>query len=135
MIRGHHDKLERTDLDFADLRSTILAKTGGIPSEVTGLISAMIASERPSEEAKNWEAKPNLPSGFLSDTVGVALWVLSEDGDFNTKNDILRENTRTDFESIGPDLQATGLVARSHDRKIQYRLTALGQLIAASVDL
>ncbi|MFQ6551895.1 hypothetical protein AAD018_006050 [Aestuariibius insulae] len=135
MIRVHLDKLERTDLDSADLRSTILAKTGGIPSEVTGLISAMIASERPSEEAKNWEAKPNLPSGFLSDTVGVALWVLSEDGDFNTKNDILRENTGTDFESIGPDLQATGLVARSHDRKIQYRLTALGQLIAASVDL
>ncbi|OOY31103.1 hypothetical protein BMI88_08135 [Thioclava sp. F36-6] len=135
MIRVHLDELERTDLDTPDLRNTILAKTGGIPLEVTSLVSTMIASERPSEEAKNWKAKPKLPNGFLSDAVGVALWVLNEDGDFDTKNEILRDNAGKDFESIGPDLQATGLVARSHDRKTQYRLTAFGQLIASSVEL
>ena len=98
------------------------------------MISAMIVSDRPEEEAKNWETKPNLPDGFMSNSVGVALWVLSEDGDFATKNELLKECTGADFESLGPDLLATGLVARSYDKKTQYRLTALGQLIVASND-
>lgn len=136
MIRVHLDKLERTDLDIVDLRNTILTKTGGISTEVTRLISAMIVSDRPEEEAKNWETKPNLdlPDGFMRNSLGVALWVLGEDGDFATKNELLKECTGADFESLGPDLLATGLAARSYDKKTQYRLTALGQLIVASND-
>ena len=135
MIRVHLDGCEQPDLDTPDLRQAILSATGGIPSEVTALISEMRNSERPEEQAKNWIVKAKFPDEFMSDDVAHALWVLNEEGDFQTKNDLLREMTNKDFEMIGPDLQATGLVTRRPQREDPYRLSALGRLIAKTVKI
>lgn len=135
MIRVHLDGCEPTDFDRPDLRQAILSATGGIPSEVTSLISNMINSEQPWEQAKNWTIKAKFPEEFMSDDVAYALWALNDEGDFEMKNDFLREMTKKDFEMIGPDLQATGLVTRRPQREDPYRLSALGRLIAKTVKI
>ena len=135
MIRVHLHDCEQTGLDTPELRQAILSATGGIPTEVTSLISEIRDLNQPAEQVKNWTVKAQLPEEFMSDDVACALWFLNEDGDFETKNYLLRERTHKDFEMIGPDLQATGLVTRRPQRENPYHLSALGRLIAKTVKI
>ena len=133
MIRVHLDDIEKTNLDTPELRAAILDATGGIPTEVTALIKDMASAENPDAVAANWKPNTKLPDEFLNDAEAFALWILNEAGDFKVKNEMLVEYAGTDFESIGPDLQAVGLIAPGNRRNSQYQLSAFGRMLARSV--
>ena len=128
MIRVHLDNIEKTNLDTPELRAAILDATGGIPTEVTALINDMANAENPSAVVENWKPNIKLPDGFLNDTEKYALWVLNETDDFKFNNEMLIERTGTDFESIGPDLQAFGLIAPGNHINGQYQLSVFGRM-------
>ena len=136
MIRVHLDGIEKTNLDTPELRAAILNATGGIPTEVTALIKAMESADNPDAIAENWKPNTKLPDDFLNDAEAFTLWVLNEPGDFKVKKEMLAErHPGIDFETIGPDLQAAGLLAPRNHRNSQYQLSAFGRMLARSVQL
>jgi hypothetical protein len=133
MIRVHLDELEKTHLDTRELRHAILEATGGIPSEVQKLITAMIQSEAPAETATNWSINASLPVDFFDEVVQTALTIMDMDGSYADKNEMLYSETGKDFETIGPDLRATGIVSGRRKKDNPFVLSSFGRFLANSV--
>ncbi|SDF02946.1 hypothetical protein SAMN04488105_111118 [Salipiger thiooxidans] len=136
MIRVHLHMIEELELDKPATWEAILSAAGGIPSETIELIRKMSKANDPIEVAREWRVSQRFPDPISKGFLGQALLLLElgEGEDYQTFDDLMREQTGCDLVTIGPDLVATGLVAGWSPKVGRIRRSALGDLISRTLE-
>ncbi|MFC0810339.1 hypothetical protein ACFHWW_33710, partial [Ensifer sp. P24N7] len=136
MVRAHLHQIEKTELDTPSLREIILEVAGGIPTETVKLIKEMRVAPDPMEIAQTWQPVLRPPPGILQGALGRALRILelADGGDYETLDDLMREDTGCELVDIGPDLRATGLVTSWNPKTGHIRRSALGDFIRKLIE-
>ncbi|MBV6649221.1 MAG: hypothetical protein KI789_05820 [Hoeflea sp.] len=137
MVRVHLHMIEEPELDKRPLRKAILDAAGGIPAETINLVKEMSLSNDPAAVAARWKVTERFPEKILGGPLGRALPLveLADDEDYETLDDLMREQLGCDLMTIGPDLMATGLVAAWNAKNGIIRPSALGIIIAKMVEV
>lgn len=132
MIRVHLDNMEYTVLDHRKLRQRILEQTGGVPSDIIELIQAIHNGDDTDAVFSVWASGVTLPEELIDGVLGSAIEVI-EDADgpeaYSFVNELVREQTRNDLLTLGPDLVATGLLADWSAKRQRIRVSALGRMV------
>ncbi|AXS40979.1 ATP-binding protein [Breoghania sp. L-A4] len=136
MVRAHLQQIEKTDLDTPAFRKAILETTGGLPTETIKLIRAMSLASDPTEVVRTWAISEKLPVSFFKGALGQALRLIevAEKDDYQALDELMCEEIGQDLETIGPDLLAIGLVVDWNAKARRIRRSALGDLIAQTLE-
>jgi len=126
MLRIHLHNIEKegTDLDTPSRRAAILQATGGIPTETTNLVRALVNAEEPDGVIAGWKAGLHNIAEIASGPVGRSLVIIEEAkkrDDYVAIDELLRETVGTDLVTIGPDLVAMGLISRWNSKTYSIR--------------
>ena len=132
-LRMHLRQIEATDLDLPEIRDRILAVTGGIPSHVVETVSQL----RNASDRMGLLDRLDLPihNDHLPDMPDLAQvldWLSDYNNDHASKeqldglNEMLSDGVGQDLVSLGPDLQAIGLLKEGYKEHYQIELTSLG---------
>ncbi|KOF13186.1 hypothetical protein AC244_32095 [Ensifer adhaerens] len=133
MLRIHLHNFDLTSFDTPAQRAAILSATGGIPTDTIKLVNQMEFSDDPDAVVRKWTPSSRFADRLTSGTLGRALSAIEEvtnPGDYDAINDLIRDMTGADIVSIGPDLLATGLIAGWNHKARSIRRSALGELVA-----
>lgn len=137
MLRVHLSNIDHTELDTPDLRTKILAATGGIPSETVKLVAELASPHRDPEEVfAGWSSTIRVPEAIAQEAIGKALTLIedtSDPGDYEALNDLIREETGSDLVTHGPDLLASGLIMTWNAKARRIRRSAFGELVASRI--
>jgi hypothetical protein len=139
MLRVHLHNIEKdgTDLDTLGRRDAILRATGGIPTEVVGLVRAIASAEDPDAVIADWRPSPRGLPDIATSTIGRVMELIDDDtrgDDYATLDLLIQENVGCDLLTIGPDLIAMGLASEWNPKTQRLRRSALGGLIALQIE-
>lgn len=137
---GSEDDIVHTLGELAETEpssAAILAATGGIPSEITGLVrEARFADDRDAPIAR-WKPvfdKVTAATAGAADDRFWKVFLLVESDpkpeDYLAMNDLIRDATGADLVNIGPDLVAMGLVIGWNHAVHRIQRSALSDLLA-----
>lgn len=132
MIRVHLNNAEQNALDTRRNREEILRLTGGIPTLIMSLIGQMI-NVGAEEAFVSWRQDDRLARSLEGTTIERALKEILEvdtPEDYRDVEELVKLASGKDLTSIGPDLQAIGLIAGWNPQKHRVRLSALGELVS-----
>lgn len=137
MVRVHLSNIERSELDVVQIRDRILAATGGIPSDVVKLVSALHQSPSSEDVFTTWQPSLKASDPIVKGRLGHVLAMIEETtsmGDYEALDDMLRETFGADLISLGPDLSATGLITTWAPKTGRISKSALGHLVTRMLD-
>lgn len=131
MVRMHLHQVEQMELDTKAIRNEIMQATGGVPAEVIKLIRELRRQNDPLAFVNRWCAHIRPPDDLFITAEGKALQLfdLYDGKDYETLNDLVRDETGKDLESVGPDLLAMGLISAWNHQEGRIRRSSLGSLL------
>lgn len=133
MLRVHLHNVERTIFDNPRHRNEILRKTGGIPSEIVALVDKMAAADLAEDVLGDWKVSDKLAKSLADSPIAQALDGIMEattEDEYKIVDEFVRNACGIDLISIGPDLQAIGLISGWNPKNSRIRLSALGELVS-----
>ena len=137
MVRVHLSNIERSELDVAKMRDRILAATGGVPSDIVKLVSALHQSSSSEDVFMTWEPSLKASDPIVKGLLGQVLVMIEETtslGDYEALDDMVRETFGADLVTFGPDLSATGLITTWAAKTGRISKSALGHLVTRMLD-
>jgi hypothetical protein len=137
MLRIHLFNAELGTFDTKERRKEILHKTGGIPSEVITLVDQMKTADVVEDVLGDWAVSPKLLKGLDDQPLLKALDCILETSsgeDYSFINELLVKECKADLTTIGPDLQAVGLISGWNPKAYRIRRSELGDLVAANTN-